>query len=307
MTASALSGGESSPATAATICSRQSAAAISARARMFGGRRGVGFADFEHVFEAMRELGDAADAQDVGRALERVRGALGVRSSSACAGVGDPALQRLRDFRRLRRRVVHEGVDAARRPRHSRCRASGRRRRALRARPVRSRRARRRWSSPRAARRAAPSSASSSSGSGTQPPPKCASSALIGPDALASRRCASSSGAHSVKNGRTSTRASASSSSRWSRLSSTQAQMRLHALEAHVAGGFRKPRHGRYIGIVGARRRPGSIARVIGMRELGSDPLELVGECCEEILSSHLAYYPPCAVPLRPRGWWWAA
>ena len=78
-----------------------------------------------------------------------------------------------------------------------------------------------------------------------------------GPGAVASRRCASSKRGQSVKNGRTSTRASASSASRCSRLSSTQARDALHAVEAHVARGFRKPRDGRYIGIIGVRARAG--------------------------------------------------
>ena len=78
MTPSALSGAESSPATVATICSRQSAADMSACARRRRGRGAFGFADLEDVFEAMRQPGDAADAEDVGRALERVRGAFGV-------------------------------------------------------------------------------------------------------------------------------------------------------------------------------------------------------------------------------------
>ena len=57
------------------------------------GRQRFGFADFEDVFEAMRELGDAADAEDVGRALERVRGALGIAQQFGLRGVGDPALR----------------------------------------------------------------------------------------------------------------------------------------------------------------------------------------------------------------------
>ena len=59
----------------------------------------------------MRQLGDAADAEDVRRALERVRGALGIAQQFGLRGIGDPALKRLRDFGRLRRRVVQEGVD----------------------------------------------------------------------------------------------------------------------------------------------------------------------------------------------------
>ncbi len=82
------------------------------RARtMFGRSHGVGFADLEHVLEAMRELADAADAQDVGRALERMRGALGIQQQVGLRRRGDPAGERLRHFRRLRRRVVHERVD----------------------------------------------------------------------------------------------------------------------------------------------------------------------------------------------------
>ncbi len=46
-----------------------------------GRRDRVGFADLQHVFETMRELGDAADAEDIRRALERVRGALGIAAA----------------------------------------------------------------------------------------------------------------------------------------------------------------------------------------------------------------------------------
>ena len=63
-----------------------------ARAAPEGGDR-FGFADLEHVFEPMRELGDAADAQDIRRALERVRGAFGVAQQLGLRRVGDPALQ----------------------------------------------------------------------------------------------------------------------------------------------------------------------------------------------------------------------
>ena len=55
----------------------------------------------------------------------------------------------------------------------------------------------------------------------------------------------------------------------------------LHAGESHVAGGFRKPRDGRQIGIVPRG------TQVIGRRELGCQTLELVCQRCEEVLSPH--------------------
>ena len=86
MTASALSGGASSPAHRGHHL-REAVGRGHQRARaMLGGRDGVGFADLEHVLEAMRELGDAADAEDVGRALERVRGALGIAQQVGLRG-----------------------------------------------------------------------------------------------------------------------------------------------------------------------------------------------------------------------------
>ncbi len=119
------------------------------------GRGALGFADFEDVFEAMRELGDAADAEDVGRALERVRGAFGIAQQFGLRGVGDPALQRLRDFGGLRRRVVQEGVEQRGVDVARDVERAGRRPRALPARPVRSRRAPRRCRSRPRVRRAA--------------------------------------------------------------------------------------------------------------------------------------------------------
>ena len=63
----------------------------------------------------------------------------------------------------------------------------------------------------------------------------------------------------------------------------------LHAVEAHVSGGFRKARDGRYIGIVGVCAGAGIVrgSRVIRRRELGRQTLELVRQRGEEILSSH--------------------
>jgi hypothetical protein len=56
----------------------------------------------------------------------------------------------------------------------------------------------------------------------------------------------------------------------------------LHAVQPHVPGGFRKPRHGRYIRVI---RIPG----VIRGAELRCDAPELVGERGKEILASHLS------------------
>ena len=83
----------------------------------------------------------------------------------------------------------------------------------------------------------------------------------------------------------------------------------LHSIESHVSRGFGKARDGRYIGFIGANGIAGlrSRARVIGLHELGSDPVQLVGERGEEILSSHVPEVLPCPWPVRPRGWWWAA
>ena len=65
--------------------------------------------------------------------------------------------------------------------------------------------------------------------------------------------------------------------------------MRCTPREAHVARGFRKARDGRYIGIIGMRTPPDRpMTRVVRSRELGRETLELVGQRCEEILSSHL-------------------
>ena len=123
--------------------------------------------------------------------------------------------------------------------------------------------------------------AESSSGRGTQPPPKCAISESIGavPAGIAQVRLEQQ---RPVGEERPHQHA---------RILVVGVEMpkivehagadALHAREAHVARGFRKPRHGRYIGIVTRR------TRVVRGRELGCETLELVGERCEEILSSH--------------------
>ena len=210
-----------------------------------------------------------------------------LRSSSDLRGVGDPALQRLRDFGRLRRRVVQEGVeqrgvDVARNVESEvgRFERFGRglfgfierRADAVRGRQFRAQFGQRRFVERqrhpaaaemrdqrvdgRCARGVAQVRLEQLRPVGEERPHQHARVLVVGVEVF---EIVEHAGADA-----------------------------LHAGEAHVARGFRKPRDGRYIGIVGRRaRRIVRGSRVVRRRELGCETLELVGERCEEVLSSH--------------------
>ncbi len=151
------------------------------RLRAQGGRRGlIGLADLEDVFQAVREFRHAADAENVGGALERVRGAFRVPqefglfagsttqpcsdcvTSAACGGESCRKASSSAPSTSFEISSARSATDSAS---GAACSVSS----SAAPMPFAA------WSSSLSA-----ASASPSSGSGTQSPPKCASSASTG-------------------------------------------------------------------------------------------------------------------------------
>ncbi len=223
--ANALSGALSSPHTAATICSRQSAAAISAAERALEGWTASVSQISSTSSSRCASFATPMMPRMLAEPLRVCAARLALRSSSDCvksaihpdsesvtsAACGGESCMKASS------RAASTSLEmlSARSPASS---ASGA--------------ADSLSSSAAPIERAAASSlrssfsAESSSGNGTQPPPKCEISDSMGPLLSASRRCASTSWGQSAKKGRTSSRASWSSELMCSRFVSTQAAMR---------------------------------------------------------------------------------